>query len=269
LAVLPPFPTFLVIGVRRNATRWLRFNLDAHPEICAPPFTLDFFADADRMSRLGLRWYREQFTEWDGEPHVGEVSCSYTAYSHQPAEIAARIQRLLPDVRLVAVVGDPTERFYSELHHLVRVGVVPPDVDVDAFFQLMVHQEAAISTVVSGLQGAMLKLYADRFGDQLQVVLMDDVRADPVGTYRSVLRHIGADPEHVPAGLDQVRYSDRHVVELAEPNLEAKRFLYAWYRPDMEVLEEVTGRDLSAWDPGMGPDTPTTEMILAGLKGAV
>lgn len=269
MAVLPPFPSFLIIGVRRNATRWLRFNLDAHPEICAPPLALDFFTDADRMAQRGLRWYREQFTEWDGEPLVGELSCSYSAWSSQPAQVALRIQKLLPDVRLIAMVGNPADRFQSNLRDLVRTGVVPPDVDVDAFYRMEVHSEVAVSGVIGGLQGATLGAFADRFGDQLQVVFLDDVQRDPVGTYASVLRHIGADPDFVPDGLAQVRYSDRHVVDLPEPGLDARRFLYAWYRPDMVLLEGITGRDLADWDPGMGPTTPTTETILAALKEQV
>ena len=34
---LPPLPSFVIIGAPGCATRWLRFNLDRHPEIYAPP----------------------------------------------------------------------------------------------------------------------------------------------------------------------------------------------------------------------------------------
>ena len=43
---IPPFPSFFLIGAERCGVRWLRFNLDQHPDICAPPLDLHYFANA-------------------------------------------------------------------------------------------------------------------------------------------------------------------------------------------------------------------------------
>ena len=52
MPVPAPHPTFVIIGAKRAATRWLRFNLDRHPDICAPPLHLDYFSDPDRKTLL-------------------------------------------------------------------------------------------------------------------------------------------------------------------------------------------------------------------------
>lgn len=267
--MLAPFPTFLIIGARRNATRWLRFNLDAHPEILAPPHAVDFFTDAERMSRLGLRWYREQFREWDGEPIVGEASWSYLGGPQQAIGVPGRIRKVLPDIRLVAIIANPLDRFHSRIRDMVRRGELPAGLDIDGVTVLLERPDLTQSVVTEGLQGVALRPYVDVFGDQLLIITLDDVRADPVGTYRSVLRHLGADDSFVPDGLDQVRYSNQPAIELPEPSLEARQSLYAWYRPDVEILEDLTGRDLSAWDPGTSETTPTTEEILEHLRAGV
>ena len=72
-----PLPTFLIIGAERGATRWLRSNLDRHPEVFAPPITPDWFTDVEAMRSRGRRWYQQQFDAWAGEPVLGEASVSY------------------------------------------------------------------------------------------------------------------------------------------------------------------------------------------------
>jgi len=269
LAELAPSPTFLIIGVARNATRWLRSNLERHPQICAPPINTGFYAFEERMAALGHRWYREQFADWDGEPFLGEASQGYMFWPFKPAEMAERIGRHLPDVKLIVIVGDPVERLLSAMRRQLRWGQLPADVDPEAYYRLDAHRELALVEIGAGMQHASLAPYAKRFGDQLQIVFHDDVRRDPAGVYRSALEHIGADPSFVPADLATPRFCDRRVVTVAPPLLDTHQFLYAWFRTDVEHLEELTGRDCSAWDPGVNDETPTPRELYAQfLAGA-
>ena len=92
----PPLPNFLIIGAARCATRWLRFNLNLHPDVFMPPYPLDYFApgvppfegppfgDARRRVREGGRWYRLEFTAAYDQPFVGEASPSYLARDQRP-----------------------------------------------------------------------------------------------------------------------------------------------------------------------------------------
>ena len=112
----------MILGLPRNATRWLRSNLDRHPDVFAAPIDTGFVTVGDRMAELGHRWYREQFVDWNGQRFLGECSSTYLATANEPALIADRIRKHLPGVRLVAIVGDPLERFQPAVRHNVRWG---------------------------------------------------------------------------------------------------------------------------------------------------
>lgn len=253
MAVLPPFPNFLIIGVERNATRWLRFNLNEHPDICAPPLQLDFFSDFPLMARKGLRWYREQFEEWNGEPFLGECSPSYLLWLNQPERVAERIQKLMPDVRLLAIVGNPVDRLQSALRHHRRWGRIGEDVTCANFVDLGIERIGELNLFAGYTQCASLESYRALFGDQLAVLFLDDVIADPEQVYRDALAHIGASTDFVGPRLHERLYSDRFAVELPEPNAEERELLFEWCRRDVEKLEVFTGRDLSSWRPASAP----------------
>jgi hypothetical protein len=263
---LPPYPSFLIIGFRHNATRWLRFNLDRHPSIYAPPVHPRFFVSDERMAEVGLRGYRAHFTGWTDPLVIGEASWEYTDWVHDPVGTARRIKRVVPDVRLIALVDEPVRRFRSALAHARRVGEVPLDVDVEQVYRFDAAIEPALQMLVGGMPHQSLRPYWDTFGDQLLVEFVDDVRSDPAGVYRRVLRHIGVDDSFVPADIAVPRFGDRGAEpDVDPPSLGARQFLYAWSRDDVGLLAEATGRDLSAWDPGVGPDTPSTEELFARL----
>ena len=274
MAELAPAPTFLIVGIAGNATRWLRSNLDKHPAIYAPPIDTRFFADEDRLAALGHRWYREQFADWRGQPITGECSPSYMQWSNRPIAVADRIRRHLPDIRLIAIVGDPFERFLNAIARNIRWGLLPADLDLDLMFEteapdvLEEHVELGFAEISASVQGLALAPYAERFGDQLQVVFHDDIVADPAAVHRSVLAHIGADPDVIPEDIAAVRFDDRAAVGIARPGLGVHQGLYAWWRHDVEQLATLTGRDLSAWDPGVNPDIPTAEELMREMLTA-
>ena len=80
----PPLPNFLIIGAARCATRWLRFNLNQHPDVFMPPVPARLLRarrPSVRGSALrrrpppasarGCRWYRLQFTAVEDQPCGG------------------------------------------------------------------------------------------------------------------------------------------------------------------------------------------------------
>jgi hypothetical protein len=255
VAAPAPHPTFLIIGAERAATRWLRFNLDRHPDICAPPLHLDFFSDPALMQSHGYRWYRRQFATFEGEPFVGEASPSYLMLRNRPAEVARRIQKAVPDVRLIAIVRNPIDRLHSAIRHDIRWGRLPPG---ESVYSLIASNSPAIQRCDPIGNSAILTSivpYADRFGDQLQVLFYDDLVADPASFYQAALTHIGASPTFEPPDLDRVLFSDKDAVELEPLAGVELQIVYEWFRQDVELLADWIGRDLSSWivDPYSGP----------------
>ncbi|MDX1394802.1 MAG: sulfotransferase domain-containing protein, partial [Gemmatimonadota bacterium] len=104
-------PNLLVIGAMNAGTTSLYHYLRLHPEIhMSTPKELTFFADEWNWPR-GLDWYASHF-----DPSFavnGEASPLYTTYPECP-EIAERIGRNLPDVKLLYLVRDPIARMISQ-----------------------------------------------------------------------------------------------------------------------------------------------------------
>ena len=269
MAELAPPPSFLVIGFARNATRWLRANLDKHPDVFAPPIDTGFFTDGDRMAALGHKWYREQFSDWTGQGFIGECSPSYLSLANSPGLIAERIRRHLPGSRLIAIVGNPLDRFQSALRHHVRWGRLPTTIDVEEFYRSGIDPELCFEEVGAGMQALSINAYQNRQQLPLLVLSMDDIRRDPAAAYRTALEHIGADPSFVPVDIATPLFSDRRVVEVAEPSIEARRLIYTWYRRDVEMLGESLGWDLSAWDPGVNDGGMTAEELAEQMNSYV
>jgi hypothetical protein len=245
----PPLPTFLIIGAQKSATRWLRANLGAHPSIYTADFEVAFFNEPRRVRRQGVEWYRTQFEGWDGEPVVGEATPGYMVPRHNPQLVARRIDRLLPDVRLIALLRNPVERAHSALVHHARrkrvsrkarltdlVGRGDPEID-------------RLELIEAGRYAESLRPYRSRFRDRLLVMLHDDVVANPALVYRRALLHVGADPDFVPAELDRVVFSNRTPEDERELTLDERRELFGYFRDDISELSRLLRRDLSLWDP--------------------
>jgi hypothetical protein len=183
---------------------------------------------------------------------VGEATPAMTMWAHQPDVVAERVSRTIPDVRLIALLRNPVDRTRSAVIHHVRNGTLPPDTRPTEYVRSVHPVNDPSGIVTGGWYAASLRPYIERFGDQLLVLLHDDVRADPDGVYARVLEHVGASAGFRPDHLDALVYSnDPSVARETAHGLTAdeRRDLYRWFHDDLERLETLIGRDLSAWVP--------------------
>lgn len=119
-------PDFLVIGTQKGGTTSLYNYLLRHPQVVRSINKEVHFFD-ERFHR-GEAWYRGHFPtaayrelvrRRRGVALTGESSPCYLFHPASPARVA----RLLPAARLVALLRDPVERAYSHYHHRVRKGI--------------------------------------------------------------------------------------------------------------------------------------------------
>lgn len=249
-------PTFVIIGAQKSATRWLRTNLGRHPQIFTAPSELHFWNRGDRVEKLGLDWYAEQFQGWNGEPIVGEATPGYMFWRHHPAEVAERIKAHRPDLRLVAILRNPLDRAQSALAHQMRRGRIPAGSRlVDVVRERNPPESDWFCLVTAGWYGASLEGYVERFGDQLLVLFHDDVIADPSVPFRNALRHVGADPGFVPKDLSRVVFSNQggRLRRRNPLSFEYRVELWEYFRDDVARLEAMLGVDLSRWSPEVAP----------------
>jgi|SRR5215211_4471420 len=249
---LAPLPTFLVIGAQKSATRWLRANLGRHPDVYASPYELGFFNSPKRFGTLGVDWYRAQFDGWEGEAIVGEATPGYMMWRHEPQVVAQRIKATVPDVRLIAILRNPVDRANSAMVHHIKYERLHPRSTLLELAQRKAPEDDRLGLVAGGWFAASLKPFRELFGDQLLVLLHDDIRDDARRVYQVALDHVGATPGFVPPELDELVFSNQQGESAQwrrDVSPEVREELYRYFRDDLRELEQMIGRDLTIWEP--------------------
>ena len=192
-----PLPTFLIIGAMRSGTTSLAAYLADHPDVfVARQKEVHFF---NREFGRGLDWYRAQFAEARGETAIGEATPAYMSHPDAPARIA----KALPGARLVATLRDPVDRAYSHYCFMRGFGR-----ERRSFAQAIAEDDASPSQALMGNYmtfGRYLpqleRVTAVFPRSSLLVLLFEDLRSDPEGTFAAVCRHIGVDDTFRPPNL--------------------------------------------------------------------
>ena len=241
-------PTLVVIGAMKCGTTALHAHLDKHPAIAmAAGKELNFFFGPDLRPaeppdqwwragqwHRGPEWYAAQF---DATADVrGETSPGYTDPSHP--EVAARMQALLPDVRLVYLVRDPVERAVSQWAHHVRDGTEPRPLA-----EALLDPGSQYLDRSRYLQRVLPFLDAFR-AEQLLVVVQERLLADPRGQLRRVFEHVGADPDYWDAAMTGREHQGEVVAELPAP---VRRRFWAEVADDVEALRSLLDDGFAEW----------------------
>jgi hypothetical protein len=112
--------------------------------------------------------------------------------------VPERVASYLPEARIVVSLREPVERALSNHRHEVRQGNLKGD---DLSFERGLRNNPMY--VEQGLYAKHLKRWLRFFPrDQVLVVLMDDVEADPRRVCRTVYQFLGVDETFVPTDFD-------------------------------------------------------------------
>jgi hypothetical protein len=123
-------PDFIIIGARKCGTTFFYNNLVRQPGfLAAYKKELDFF---DKRYPRGAGWYRAHFPTrlaqraaqlwWRRPVMTGESTPLYLFHPLAPR----RVRALLPEVKLIALLRNPTDRAYSHYEHQARRQVGAP-----------------------------------------------------------------------------------------------------------------------------------------------
>jgi hypothetical protein len=233
---------FLVIGAQKAGTTSLWRYLEDNPRLRMPPGKESpFFTEAAYPD--GLRSYmRALFKDAPRGAKLGTVTASYMLGARGVAvpEIAARIRRTVPGVRLVALLRDPVARAASA-HQMARRDYGETrsfDEAVRALLEPAALEDARSqptdtnSYIVGGEYGRMLAAYLELFDrEQLLVELTATLDSNPDDVVRRVCEHIGVEP-HEPRNLG-TRYfpsGDPRVSREAEADLKGYLERHVWPR---------------------------------------
>jgi hypothetical protein len=248
-------PSFLIIGPPRTGSSWMHEVLSTRANLPSPTKETRFF---DCHFARGLEWYRHHFRDANPELPCGEVAPTYF-YSREARE---RIAETLPDVKIVCTFRHPVERMFS-LYRLKR-----------AYGMLRCSLEEALEKdpelLESGKYATHLSGWLQLFPrEQLLVTIYDELRRNPQGYMDSVCTFLAiprivlseSDGRHVHsserigdarnyllsrtalavADWCKARKLDRVVARVRESES------MPVFTPEVEKLEHMLGRDLSAW----------------------
>lgn len=115
-------PDFLIIGAPKCGTTWLSRRLAAHPSIVMPGGEVHFFS---RHWDRGWSWYAEHFGDACADQLIGENSNSYLT---DPVAFP-RVAKALPGARLICTLRHPVERAYSSYGMQIDRGRANHDIE--------------------------------------------------------------------------------------------------------------------------------------------
>ncbi len=158
-----------------------------HPSVFLAPFEVPAFEDPDYRS-LGLQPMRRLLGQAAGDQLVGIKRPDYLAFE----QVAYRLQRHVPDARLIALLRNPIERAVSAYYHYMLEGHVPVrplDKGLPAILQRSVSSRypRAREILDFGLYGQQIALYRSFFSkSQLLLLLHEDYVRDVPATLKRV-----------------------------------------------------------------------------------
>jgi len=243
-------PNFLHIGAPKAASSWLWRVCREHPDIYVPesPDNVNFFTVAYHR---GMEWYeRTYFADYAGQPAVGEFSNSYMMF--EPA--LQRIAKHLPDVRLTVTLRNPVERawyHWAHLHLKKKYGFDPDQGRMYPLEKVLHHHghqwfRQFMEPGLYALHLARMWRYFPR--ENVLVTLYDDLAKDNAAYARQYFEWLGVDPDFRPSLVGVFTNPDRGAIDGRyglKPELREE--FRQVFREDIERLEEMIGRDLSAW----------------------
>lgn len=273
----PILPSFFVIGPPRTGSSWLHMVLSECAWLSYPTKETRFF---DKYFDYGVGWYGAHYRKAGNGRMVGEVAPTYFA----SADARERIARLLPAAKIVCTFRNPVDRVLS-LYRMKRAyGMIPwafddaltRDPELMESSRYATHLTAWLKTF--GPSQVMVTMYEDLQSDpQLYLDKVLDFVGIPRRELHSSqkLRVFTAETMTAPRNYFLTRgalllaeWSKKQRVgslvhtakkwgatrlflgggaAFPELPLSSKTKLHGLFRGEIDQLEAMLNRDLSAW----------------------
>lgn len=270
-------PDFVGIGPARTGTTWLHQLLANRAWMPCDFKETDFFS---RNHGRGFDWYDHQFRHCDATRPIGEFSPSYFAH----AESDRRLHEVNPQCRIICTLRDPVDRAYSHYKLLRRAQWTKLDLEECVAQHAQIRGESryafhlrrwlarfgdeCVSVFFYDDLRADQQVFADSVCDFIGVARIDVQAIALPRAARNTIERAPKNPKlaqnarHFRQWLREhdafsmIRMLERLGVwrwcfgrgeEFAPLSPEVDARLRALFRPEVEALEEIVGRDLTSW----------------------
>ena len=246
-------PGLIVLGAQKAGTTSLHSFLGQHPDLI-PPFRKEvhFFdggksPDSDDFAK-GEEFYRSYFPE-RARMERGQLTFEASPLYLSNPLVPDRIAGLLPEVKLIAILRNPTDRAVSHYKHERQRGKEDlPLIDALRAEETRIGPALAKGDYKNldyarkcykhrGLYAEQLERYFAAVGrDRVLVLESDRFFAKPHETLTDVYNYIGVDDFHNPD------VAPRNVATISvRPDAEAIAYLDEWFKPHNERLFDLLG----------------------------
>jgi hypothetical protein len=249
-------PDFIIIGAMKSGTSSLFTFLSQHPQlIAASRKEVHFFDGGLKPTKdnyaQGPAWYREHF------PLKRDISAGQKTFEASPLYIfnplaPRRIAELLPSVKLIAILRNPTDRAISHYFHETRKGRESLPImsallaEDERLRPVLQAQDYKSSTYIHcsfksrGRYREQLDRYVDLFGPEQMLILgAEKFYADPTSSLQQVCRFVGVDESYTPADLRPRNVGTNR--SAVDP--EVYEYLDDYFGSHNQALYELVGED--------------------------
>ncbi len=287
-----PLPNFIIFGGHKCASTSLAQLLEQHPEVYLssrkePNFFLYDEGETTPNGKVNsLESYQHFFQKSNSkvtnQKARGEASISYIS----DEKAAYRLKKLIPNVKLIAILRNPVDRAYSHFLFDFRTNVIT-DQNIK-FSQVIAENHQKI--IERGRYGKYLNIYHQVFSpEQIKVVLFDDFVANKDELLQDIFRFLEVDdsfttkpiPKEAVSGVPKNKQIYNFIYQpnplksivtsIIKPFIPAKTRNNLWkkainqslkkpkmsledrqklteiYREDILQLQTLINRDLSHW----------------------
>jgi hypothetical protein len=254
-------PDFLIIGAQRSGTTFVYSNL-ARQSCIAPALTKEvhFF---DVYFEQGTRWYQRFFPlrmraaaeRMRHRPYLtGEASPYYVFHPHVPSRVA----RVLPNIKLIALLRNPVDRAYSHYQHERRRGfetlsfaeaIAQESARIEHEAERMLKDEQYTSYNHQHYSYLSRGIYVDQLerwmrvfpSEQLLILRSEQLYAEPAATIGQVMSFLG-----IPTPTPKVN-RQHSAPTYAKLDAAMRERLVEYFKPHNRRLSDYLGRRFD-WD---------------------
>lgn len=199
-------PNFIIIGAGKSGTTSVYNYMKQHPEIFMCPIKEPrFFAYTGKINNdlqvphknsyfptKTFEEYTSLFKQATNEPIIGEASPIYLTST----VAAERIRKLLPEVKLLAILRNPVDRAFSHYTMLVRGGIESWEAET-GFKKDTFKKDSLI--VRGGLYYENLMRYFALFSEkQIKICIFEDLKRNTLSVIQDIYAYLGVDPSFKP-----------------------------------------------------------------------
>jgi hypothetical protein len=254
-------PNFLIIGANKAGTTSLSFYCSQHPDIYISPVKEPMFFSSVRERKVSIEGatlddpyacftldeYLHLFAQAK-ERLIGESSTSYLANPY----CAVLIKKIIPDVKLIAVLRNPIERALSVYKMYYGSGIEKRGFE-EAVADELKNREAlpyGKNYLKVGLYASQLKAFLRYFPrDRVFIGSYDEYNRDTVGFLQRIFRFLGA-REFSPPDLSRLNTSREYFsgpAAIPSMSQDQRKKLATYFEDDISELRNIVDFDVSNW----------------------